>query len=140
MQITELRIRKVEDEGKLRAYVTVTFDNGTTVFTPSENKLVGTLAPTYVEDGTAYGLSGNKFVVNNAPGNISAGKAYIEASSIPTGVKDFTLVFEDETTGITETRTATREEIEAIFNLAGQRMSRMHKGVNIVNGKKILVK
>lgn len=27
MQITELRIRKVEDEGKLRAYVTVTFDN-----------------------------------------------------------------------------------------------------------------
>ena len=27
MQITELRIRKVEDEGKLRAYVTVTFVN-----------------------------------------------------------------------------------------------------------------
>ena len=27
MQITELRIRKVIDEGKLRAYVTVTFDN-----------------------------------------------------------------------------------------------------------------
>lgn len=27
MQITELRIRKVEDEGKLRAYCTVTFDN-----------------------------------------------------------------------------------------------------------------
>ena len=27
MQVTELRIRKVEDEGKLRAYVTVTFDN-----------------------------------------------------------------------------------------------------------------
>lgn len=26
MQVTELRIRKVEDEGKLRAYVTVTFD------------------------------------------------------------------------------------------------------------------
>ena len=27
MQITELRIRKVENEGKIRAYVTVTFDN-----------------------------------------------------------------------------------------------------------------
>ena len=27
MQITELRIRKVTGEGKLRAYVTVTFDN-----------------------------------------------------------------------------------------------------------------
>ena len=127
-------------DGMNTSDVTVTFADGTTEFTPSENKLVGTLAPTNVEAGSAYGLSGNKFVVNNAPGNISAGKAYIEASSIPTGVKDFTLVFEDETTGITETRTATREEMEAIFNLAGQRMSRMHKGVNIVNGKKILVK
>ena len=27
MQITELRIRKVDDDTKLRAYVTVTFDN-----------------------------------------------------------------------------------------------------------------
>ncbi|MBP5403337.1 MAG: septation regulator SpoVG [Treponema sp.] len=27
MQITELRIRKVTSEGKLKAYVTVTFDN-----------------------------------------------------------------------------------------------------------------
>ncbi len=27
MEVTELRIRKVEAEGKLRAYVTVTFDN-----------------------------------------------------------------------------------------------------------------
>lgn len=27
MQVTEVRIRKVEAEGKLKAYVTVTFDN-----------------------------------------------------------------------------------------------------------------
>ena len=27
MQITELRLRKVENKGKLKAYVTVTFDN-----------------------------------------------------------------------------------------------------------------
>lgn len=27
MQITELRLRKVENEGKLKAYVTVTFDD-----------------------------------------------------------------------------------------------------------------
>ena len=27
MQITELRLRRVENEGKLKAYVTVTFDN-----------------------------------------------------------------------------------------------------------------
>ena len=28
----------------------------------------------------------------------------------------------------------------SIFNLAGQRMSRMQKGINIENGKKVLVK
>ncbi len=27
MQITDIRIRKVNSEGKLKAYVTVTFDN-----------------------------------------------------------------------------------------------------------------
>ena len=29
---------------------------------------------------------------------------------------------------------------QSIFNLAGQRLSKMQKGINIVNGKKILVK
>ena len=38
MQITELRIRKVEDEGKLRAYVTVTFDNCFVVHNVKKNK------------------------------------------------------------------------------------------------------
>ncbi len=27
MQVTDVRIRKVDDEGKLKAYVTITFDN-----------------------------------------------------------------------------------------------------------------
>ena len=77
-------------------------------------------------------------VKSSAAGNIPAGKAYILASSIPASVKAFTFVFDDEATGIIETRTATREEVEAIFNLAGQRINKMQKGINIVNGKKIL--
>ena len=55
-------------------------------------------------------------------------------------MKSFTFVFEDETTGITETRPATREEVETIFNLGGQRLQKMQRGVNIVNGRKVLVK
>ena len=106
----------------------------------SGNKLVGTTAPTYVEAGAVYGLKGSDFVVSSANGVIPANRAYISASSIPAGVKSFTFVFEDITTGITETRTATREEVEAIFNLNGQRMSKMQRGINIVNGKKVLVK
>lgn len=105
------------------------------------NKFVGTTAPVYFSEvGEAYGLSGKTFVKNSAAGTIGAGKAYIPVVAIPTEVKSFTFVFEDLATGITETRQATREEVEAIFNLAGQRLNKMQKGVNIVNGRKVLVK
>ena len=77
---------------------------------------------------------------NHAAGILPAGTAYLEATSIPAGVKAFIFMFNDEATGITETRTATRDEVESIFNLGGQRMSKMQRGVNIVKGKKILVK
>ena len=125
-------------DGVNTSNVTVNFADGSTVFTDEENKLKGTTAPTYVDAETVYGLYNNKFVKNSAAGNIPAGKAYLEASSIPTEVKAFTFVFEDEADGIAETRQATREEVEAIFNLAGQRIQKMQKGINIVNGKKIL--
>ena len=125
-------------DGVNTSNVTVNFADGRTEFTDEENKLIGTTAPTYVDAETVYGLSDNKFVKNNAAGNIPAGKAYLDASSIPAGVKAFTFVFEDEADGIAETRQATREEVEAIFNLAGQRIQKMQKGINIVNGKKIL--
>lgn len=32
------------------------------------------------------------------------------------------------------------EEEVAIYNLAGQRLSKMQKGINIINGKKIIIK
>ena len=127
-------------DGENTNNVTVAFGDGDVEFTTEQNKLVGTTAPKNVAAESAYGLSGNKFVKNNAAGNIPAGKAYIEASSIPAEVKSFTFVFEDETTGITETRPATREEVETIFNLGGQRLQKMQRGVNIVNGRKVLVK
>lgn len=105
------------------------------------NLLTGVTIATEVAAEAAYGLYGNTFVKNNFAGTISAGKAYLPAATVnAAGVKSFTFVFQDEATGITETRTATREEVEAIFNLAGQRMNKMQKGINIVNGKKVLVK
>lgn len=125
-------------DGVNTSNVTVNFADGSTVFTDEENKLKGTTAPTYVDAETVYGLSNNKFVKNSAAGNIPAGKAYLEASSIPTEVKAFTFVFEDEADGIAEMRQATREDVEAIFNLAGQRIQKMQKGINIVGGQKVL--
>ena len=33
-----------------------------------------------------------------------------------------------------------RQQFSGIYNLAGQRISKLQKGINIVNGKKIIVK
>lgn len=128
-------------DGVNKTDVTVTFADGTTEFSHSDNLLIGTTAPTYVASNEYFGLSGSNFVKVNE-GVVPAGKALLDADDIPDfgSVKSFIFVFNDDATGITETRTATREEVEAIFNLGGQRMSKMQRGVNIVNGKKVLVK
>ena len=67
---------------------------------------------------------------------IKAGKAYLESSS---GVKAF-LFAEDNATGIEKTLSNSPLKGENIYNVAGQKLSKMQKGINIVNGKKIAVK
>ena len=70
---------------------------------------------------------------------IPEGKAYLEyTGSNP--VKGFTFVFdEDDATGISLMEDG-RSQMEdgAIYNIAGQRINKMQRGINIVNGKKIL--
>lgn len=51
---------------------------------------------------------------------------------------EMTVTFEDEVTGIS--RVATAEEAQAIYNLMGVRQAKLQKGLNIVDGKKVLVK
>lgn len=111
------------------------------------NLLVGTLAPTYVTatagDDTNFAMSGGVFKKLNT-GVLPAHKAYLQlpTAELPSAgsVKEFTLRFVDITTGITETVKISADDAEKIFNLGGQRMSKMQRGINIVNGKKVLVK
>ena len=65
-------------------------------------------------------------------GTIKAGKAYLETAS---GVKAF-LFSGDDATGISAVESL--NENGAIYNVAGQRLNKMQKGINIVNGKKVL--
>ena len=119
----------------------INFANGTTEFTSSENKLVGTTAPVYIDEvAKIYGLSDNKFVKNNATGNIGANKAYILATSIPASVKAFNFVFvdEDDPDGIRTIENVSIEEAAQIFDLLGRRLNKAQKGINIINGKKVL--
>lgn len=123
--------------------VTITFGDGTTLFSNDENKLRGTTAPTYFDQGAIYGLSGKTFLKNNA-GNVRANKAYINAEDVnvtnASPTKTFTFVFNDPVTGISEVQNVGAEEFDAIFNLSGQRLNKPQRGVNIINGRKVLVK
>lgn len=65
---------------------------------------------------------------------IAAGKGYLEIAAA--GVKAFYFNGESET-GIASPLGETGEGV-SIYNLAGQRISKMQKGVNIVSGKKIM--
>lgn len=52
----------------------------------------------------------------------------------------FTGLFEIETAGIADVRTTRSGECGGIYNLQGQRISTLQKGLNIVNGRKIVVR
>ena len=52
----------------------------------------------------------------------------------------FTGEFEAQATGIVEVRSERSEVVDGIYNLQGQRISSLQKGLNIVNGQKVYVK
>ena len=126
-------------DGESTSNVTVTFANGTTEFNSSQNKLFGTTAPTYVGANEYFGLSADHFVKVNA-GTVKAGKALLPYFDKVSGIKSFTFIFNDSATGITESRTVSREVVETIFDLNGRRLSKPQRGINIVNGRKVVVK
>ena len=113
---------------------------GTADNVPSTNVLVpGTGASvTWTADDYNYILyHGEFYKANQSP--VAEGRAYIH---LPEGslVKSFRIdLDDDEATGINEELRIENEGSEgAIYNLAGQRLQKMQKGINIVNGKKVL--
>ena len=70
---------------------------------------------------------------------IAAGKGYIEHSDA--SVKGF--LFDGEGNGATAVTSPFKTEEEGeqpIYNLAGQRLQKVQRGINIVNGKKVISK
>ena len=83
------------------------------------------------------GEEGNKVVGFYPVGSsvtIPEGRAYLEYNG--SGVKGF-LGFDDDATGLKDFKDI-KDSNDAIYNLAGQRIQKMQKGINIVNGRKVL--
>lgn len=113
------------DVEKTDGISTVTFKG---VFSP-----IGAL-PT---DGSRYVVSSNKLYQVNSAVGLDGYRAYF-ISEATSSAKSFVLNF-DNTTVINAVEAAQTENA-VIYNLAGQRLSKAQKGINIINGKKVLVK
>ena len=105
-----------------------------------QNDLLGTAEP-LASTGKEYALAnlsdGVGFYKVADGTSIPAGKAYIiyEGSS---EVKGFAFNFDDGTTAIQTVEYGQQTAGSAIYNLAGQRLQKVQKGVNVVGGKKVL--
>ena len=125
-------------------------EGGATVDVPviaSAPELTITNCLTGVNEATT--LNENDYILNVVNGGagfykagqykaLGAHKAYIPAEA-GAGVKSFFIDLDDDATGISLMEDG-RSQMEdgVIYNVAGQRISKMQKGINIVNGKKIL--
>ena len=96
---------------------------------------VGTYAAlTTIEEGNYY-ISGNKLWKSAGSTTIQGTRAYLQVKEETSG--EVKLFIGDSETSIDEIN-GVEAEHSVIYNLAGQRISKMQKGINIVNGKKIL--
>ena len=82
---------------------------------------------------------GKSIVVGGKPFTNGAHKAYLALDEQPAGheIKNHFL-FNEISSGVENVEQ--EEGVKTIYNLAGQRLTKMQKGINIVNGKKVLVK
>ena len=70
------------------------------------------------------------------------GKAYLSLKNTGLSVSDLPMILSkaDVIDGVSSLPAAQDDEQPGIYNLAGQRLEKMQKGINIVNGKKVMIK
>ncbi len=125
-----------------------TYTSGVYTAATSANGLVGNTESASVDvpvNGNCGVLSGGRIYILETGATATTGqyKAYIDLSQITGGgdVKGIRLYFDDaEATGIKNLTPALSEGEGVIYNLQGQRVNSLQRGINIIGGKKVLVK
>ena len=104
----------------------------------ASTKLTGTFKPTTIAAADYVLSKGNNNIgfYHWSQNTLPANKAYLTSINAAS-IKGFAFDFSDDATGIASPLGETGEGA-AIYNLAGQRLGKMQKGINIVNGKKVL--
>ena len=99
----------------------------------------------YVSGDLYLMTTSNVQAADKTSSSLAANRAYIvldEVNNIGSPVKGIRLGFDgtEEATAITELTEKTEATEGVIYNLQGQRMNSLQRGINIVGGKKVLVK
>lgn len=109
-----------------------------------DNPLRGTLTPmawnydSYLTLGWKDNAAG--FYKYNMT-ELAANHAYIDASSVSSSAKGLTINIDGgEATGIDHVVIDESQSSDKVYNILGQRLDRPRRGINIINGSKVLVK
>lgn len=107
------------------------------------NDLKGVTVDTDLTGDDVYLLSLYNDVVGfrclgNHSYTLPAGKAYLEIPALEAKSTFYTMKHDTTETGI-ENVESEESKVRGIFNMAGQQLSEPQKGLNIINGKKVLV-
>ena len=102
--------------------------------------MIGNLCQTDLTTGSFYiNKSSELKKLTAATATLKGFRAYFTVDGGGGGVKALSFDFDDEATGISLMEDGrSKMEDGAIYNVAGQRLNKMQRGINIVNGKKIL--
>jgi hypothetical protein len=118
------------------------------------NKLVPVVESTHVEpvvgEYTNYIMQGGRFIkikqeeAGNEDIKMPAHRAYLPLLTTAVGeAKSIVLLWDDGfVTGVERMRNVENEikRNESVYNLNGQKLSSPRKGINIINGRKVIVK
>jgi uncharacterized repeat protein (TIGR02543 family) len=123
------------------------------ISTDGSVSFVGSFSPVPLTAGDKSVLflgAANTLYYPGADMTVGSCRALFRLSGITAGdpasasIKEFRLNFgneEDDATSLSEDlRVKSEESNDAIYNLAGQRLQKLQKGINIIGGKKVLIK
>jgi len=112
---------------------------GTPASSVSDNgvNMIGNIGQTTIPEGSFY--ISNQGELKKLVGNDATLKGFRAYFTVDGGssVKALSFDFDDDATGI-ERAQGVQEVQGPIYNLAGQRLNKVQRGINIINGKKIL--
>lgn len=111
---------------------------GTNYLVGTGNSAVNVTATDYTYVFANDATNGVGFYKASGNGTLAAHKAYLDLSRSSFNAREFLGFNFDEATGINEVNATSNNGV--IYNLQGVRQNQLQKGINIVNGKKVLVK